>query len=120
MECLQRILHTATAVECLPRARALSMHATPPRCSIILENSGVAEPQNIRDQFNDAIALGDPLMKRIYLDTLVTGALAGHVRLWLAVPRLVAPCRVMTRAHSGHGSPWSPVALACHSWQCCV
>ncbi|KAL4424848.1 hypothetical protein ABPG77_011098 [Micractinium sp. CCAP 211/92] len=39
---------------------------------IILENSGVAEPQNIRDQFNDAIASGHPLMKRIYLDTLVT------------------------------------------------
>lgn len=33
----------------------------------------MAEPQNIRDQFNDAIASGHPLMKRIYLDTLVTG-----------------------------------------------
>ncbi|KAL4855709.1 COBW domain-containing protein [Chlorella vulgaris] len=39
---------------------------------IILENSGVAEPQNIRDQFNDAIADGHPLTKRIHLDTLVT------------------------------------------------
>lgn len=38
----------------------------------MLENSGVAEPQNIRDAFNEAIALGNPVMKRIYLDTLVT------------------------------------------------
>lgn len=43
---------------------------------IILENSGVAEPQNIRDQFNDAILDGVPLMKRVYLDTLVTGGLS--------------------------------------------
>ncbi len=34
----------------------------------------MAEPQNIRDQFNDAIAMNHPLMKRMYLDTLVTGA----------------------------------------------
>lgn len=33
----------------------------------------MAEPQNIRDQFNEAIAMGHPLMKRVYLDTLVTG-----------------------------------------------
>lgn len=39
---------------------------------IILENSGVAEPQNIRDQFNEAIALGHPLMSQIHLDSLVT------------------------------------------------
>ncbi|CAL8471986.1 g11528 [Coccomyxa elongata] len=38
----------------------------------VLENSGVAEPQNIRDQFSEAIAAGNPLMQRIYLDTLVT------------------------------------------------
>lgn len=39
---------------------------------IILENSGVAEPQNIRDQFSDAIMEGHPLMSRIHLDSLVT------------------------------------------------
>jgi CobW/HypB/UreG, nucleotide-binding domain len=39
---------------------------------IILENSGVAEPQNIRDKFNDAIAADHPLTKRLYLDTMVT------------------------------------------------
>lgn len=39
---------------------------------IILENSGVAEPQNIRDQFNEAIAMGHPLMSKIHLDSLVT------------------------------------------------
>ena len=52
--------------------------APPPRParSIILENSGVAEPQNIRDQFNDAIADNHPLTKRVYLDTLVTGGRA--------------------------------------------
>ena len=27
-------------------------------CRFVLENSGVAEPQNIRDQFNDGIAAG--------------------------------------------------------------
>jgi G3E family GTPase len=43
----------------------------------VLENSGVAEPQNIRDQFNEAIAAGNPLMHRIYLDTLVTIVDAG-------------------------------------------
>ena len=37
----------------------------------------MAEPQNIRDQFNEALALGLPLMKRVYLDTLVTGARRG-------------------------------------------
>jgi G3E family GTPase len=41
-------------------------------CRIILENSGVAEPQNIRDAFNEAMALGNPITSRIYLDTLVT------------------------------------------------
>eukprot|EP00887_Chlorella_sp_A99_P005800 scaffold1.g5800.t1 len=39
---------------------------------IVLENSGVAEPQNIRDQFNDAIAVGHPLMRHVHLDSLVT------------------------------------------------
>ena len=39
---------------------------------IVLENSGVAEPQNIRDQFNDAQALGHPLIEKIHLDTLIT------------------------------------------------
>ena len=32
----------------------------------------MAEPQNIRDAFNEAIALGHPVMGRIFLDTLVT------------------------------------------------
>jgi G3E family GTPase len=41
-------------------------------CRIVLENSGVAEPQNIRDQFNEAAAAGHPLLKRVELDTLVT------------------------------------------------
>ncbi|WPT13898.1 Putative metal chaperone YciC [Picochlorum sp. SENEW3] len=39
---------------------------------IVLENSGVAEPQNIRDQFNDARAVGHPLVEKVHLDTLVT------------------------------------------------
>ena len=39
---------------------------------IVLENSGVAEPQNIRDQFNEARALGHPLVEKVYLDTMVT------------------------------------------------
>lgn len=32
----------------------------------------MAEPQNIRDQFNEAAAAGHPLLKRLELDTLVT------------------------------------------------
>jgi G3E family GTPase len=39
---------------------------------IVLENSGVAEPQNIRDLFNDSIAMGHPLTSLIHLDSLVT------------------------------------------------
>lgn len=39
---------------------------------IVLENSGVAEPQNIRDQFNEAYALGHPLTRRVHLDTMIT------------------------------------------------
>lgn len=39
---------------------------------IVLENSGVAEPSNIRDKFREAQEQGHPLLDRIYLDTLVT------------------------------------------------
>jgi G3E family GTPase len=38
----------------------------------VLENSGVAEPKNIRDKFAEAIAAGNPVMDRLELDTLVT------------------------------------------------
>jgi G3E family GTPase len=38
----------------------------------VLENSGVAEPSNIRDKFKEAEEAGHPLLDRIYLDTLVT------------------------------------------------
>jgi len=38
----------------------------------ILENSGVAEPKNIREAFADAEAEGHPLLARIALDSLVT------------------------------------------------
>ncbi len=43
-----------------------------PACRFVLENSGVAEPQNIRDNFSEAIAKGHPLMSRIQLDTMAT------------------------------------------------
>lgn len=39
---------------------------------IVLENSGVAEPQNLRDKFTEAALDGHPLLERIELDTLVT------------------------------------------------
>ena len=39
---------------------------------IVLENSGVAEPQNIRDKFVEARAVGHPLVDKVYLDTMVT------------------------------------------------
>jgi G3E family GTPase len=51
---------------------SLLLHVLLVPCRIVLENSGVAEPQNIRDQFNEAIASGHPLMQRVELDTLVT------------------------------------------------
>eukprot|EP00210_Caulerpa_lentillifera_P007750 g7396.t1 len=38
----------------------------------ILENSGVAEPQNIRDSFNEAFQMGHPITRRIELDGLIT------------------------------------------------
>eukprot|EP00210_Caulerpa_lentillifera_P007760 g7405.t1 len=38
----------------------------------ILENSGVAEPRNIRDAFNKAAATGNPITRRIELDGLIT------------------------------------------------
>lgn len=43
-----------------------------PYARIVLENSGVAEPHSIRDNFAEAAAAGHPLMSRIFLDTLVT------------------------------------------------
>ena len=42
----------------------------------------MAEPQNIRDQFNDVVAQGHPRTKRIYLDTLVTGGCEVGARVW--------------------------------------
>lgn len=49
--------------------------------SIVLENSGVAEPQNIREQFAEAIAEGHPLTSRVYLSSLVRHCLLGVVLL---------------------------------------
>lgn len=48
-----------------------------PQSSIVLENSGVAEPQNIRDKFAEAVAAGHPLAHRVALDTMVTIVDAG-------------------------------------------
>lgn len=41
-------------------------------CRFVLENSGVAEPQNLRDKFNEAIFEGHPVMTRIRLDNMIT------------------------------------------------
>ena len=38
---------------------------------LVLENSGVAEPQKLRDKFNEAIEDGHPIMDRIRLNTMV-------------------------------------------------
>lgn len=43
-----------------------------PFARIVLENSGVAEPQSIRDKFTEAAADGNPILERVELDTLVT------------------------------------------------
>ena len=52
-------------------ANIISVHR-PLHFRFVLENSGVAEPQNIRDKFSEAIASGNPLMSRIQLDTMAT------------------------------------------------
>ena len=38
----------------------------------MLENSGVAEPHNIRELFSEAAEAGHPLLSRVRLDTMVT------------------------------------------------
>jgi G3E family GTPase len=38
---------------------------------IVLENSGVAEPQKIREAFTEAMEMGHPVLERIHLSTLV-------------------------------------------------
>ena len=38
----------------------------------MLENSGVAEPQNLRDKFNEAVLDSHPVMTRIRLDNMIT------------------------------------------------
>lgn len=43
-----------------------------PCCRFVLENSGIAEPSNIRERFREAEAAGQPLLERIVLDTMVT------------------------------------------------
>ena len=50
----------------------------PASCSFVLENSGVAEPQNIRDKFNEAYIVGHPVTERVVLDTMVTIVDAGE------------------------------------------
>ena len=49
-----------------------SPHSFSRICRIVLENSGVAEPHNIRELFSDAEEGGHPLLSRVRLDTLVT------------------------------------------------
>ena len=51
----------------------------PASCSFVLENSGVAEPQNIRDKFNEAYIVGHPVTERVVLDTMVTIVDAGEL-----------------------------------------
>ena len=45
---------------------------SPCHCRLVLENSGIAEPANIRERFREAETAGHPLLKRIVLDTMVT------------------------------------------------
>ncbi|RMZ52016.1 hypothetical protein APUTEX25_001210, partial [Auxenochlorella protothecoides] len=74
---------------------------------IILENSGVAEPQNIRDQFNDAIAEGHPLMQRCHLDTLITGTAVVDSGTFINDYSSRAP--LMSRPDLGEGGGLRPV-----------
>ena len=39
---------------------------------IVVENSGVAEPNNIRAQFHEAALLKHPLLEKLYLKTMIT------------------------------------------------
>lgn len=50
---------------------AVSDRSGKPFDRIVLENSGVAEPQNLRDSFTKAIETDHPIMKRIHLSSLV-------------------------------------------------
>jgi hypothetical protein len=79
----------------------------------VLENSGVAEPQNIRDKFSEAIAEGHPLMHRIFLDTLVTVVDAGAARASShAVPGF-GSCTASSSTCSSLS--WTPVrCFLCH------
>ena len=52
--------------------RATACNAFETRRRLVLENSGIAEPANIRQRFRDLEAAGNPLMARIVLDTMVT------------------------------------------------
>lgn len=69
VESSQRLLDTR---EYPAQNARLTHQVVLPAIRFVLENSGVAEPQNIRDKFSEAIAMGNPLMSRIQLDTMVT------------------------------------------------
>ena len=70
----------------------------------MLENSGLAEPQNIRDQFTEASSLGHPLVAKVALDTLVT-VVDSHTFLQDYSSR--AP--LAARPELGEGGPMRPV-----------
>ena len=95
---------------------------------IVLENSGVAEPQNIRDAFAAAAEEGHPVLKRAHLSTLVrppllhTAAGAAATRLHRhALPALALcyrrpPCLQGTRLYSLVHEP--DISAACIGSRC--
>lgn len=50
---------------------AVSDRSKIPFDRIVLENSGVAEPQNIREAFAQAMEVGHPVVSRVHLSTMV-------------------------------------------------
>lgn len=74
---IKLVVDSATFVEDRSTRMALAAVMTPPLlcllcCRFVLENSGVAEPQNIRDKFSEAVQEGNPLASRLKLDTMIT------------------------------------------------
>ncbi|KAK9791398.1 hypothetical protein WJX73_003423 [Symbiochloris irregularis] len=70
----------------------------------VLENSGVAEPQNIRDKFTEAQEEGNDLLDRLYLDTLVTVVDSGTF-----IKDFASKAPMAARADLGEGGNLRPV-----------
>ena len=72
---------------------------------LVVEGSGVAEPQNLRDRFQEADLLGLPISRRVRLDHMVTVVDSGAF-----YPALKSHERIKERPDLGAGGGRRPVA----------